>query len=227
MISPCVQILRHITTKLNSLLGTYQGKTHSTPDLRADIAVLMDNLADNNVYMFTEGRTLSCNNPETKDTVDIGMEGLSMALADFNHAFEARRLRSKQTPITGVALTPSQSNNAQAVNTSQLRDTTSPSSFGSRTPEVPVAPPFVPDLSHPATSSSTPAMTMIEEARVDDNDSGSSEGEDDSNDEVEEEEEGFKCSTRQDVALDSDVDVDYEDENGEEGVNSDSDGDIE
>jgi hypothetical protein len=106
---------------------------------------------------------------------------------------------------------------------------TSPSSSNRKTPKVPVAPPQVPDLSHPAPSSGTPAVAVIEEARVDDIDSGSSEGEDSSDDEVEEEEEGFKCSTHQDVALNSDVDVDCEDEDGEEGAwaNSDSDDNVE
>ncbi|EJD47436.1 hypothetical protein AURDEDRAFT_163653 [Auricularia subglabra TFB-10046 SS5] len=50
MISPCIEVLRSVANQMHATLGSYQGRTHTTPDLTRDIRELMRNLEQNEVY---------------------------------------------------------------------------------------------------------------------------------------------------------------------------------
>lgn len=69
MISPCVNLLRHLTNAMNGVLGSKQGTRHAFPDTSHDIAALMDSLAHHEVYKFKEGRALDEDDFIIKDVI--------------------------------------------------------------------------------------------------------------------------------------------------------------
>lgn len=111
MISPCVNILRQLSTAINSFLGSHQGTTHAPPDLKDDIETLMRSLEEHEVYTVNKGRTLDEDDPPVKDVIAIGTYALtdssSNPLDEYNKAFKRLQTRRRLTPIVGGA--PSQS----------------------------------------------------------------------------------------------------------------------
>ncbi|PBK59872.1 hypothetical protein ARMSODRAFT_1027068 [Armillaria solidipes] len=77
MISPCVDILRHLTKSLNSVLGTNQGSRHAPPDLSKDIAAIMKSLKDHHVYQIKKGRVLDDDDTPVKDIIAAGLKELT------------------------------------------------------------------------------------------------------------------------------------------------------
>ncbi|KAF8952570.1 hypothetical protein BDZ97DRAFT_1768339 [Flammula alnicola] len=58
MVSPCVDILRKLSTKINHELGTEQGSKHTIPDLEQDIKTIMKVLQEHDVYEIIPGRVV-------------------------------------------------------------------------------------------------------------------------------------------------------------------------
>ncbi|KAJ7328981.1 hypothetical protein DFH08DRAFT_815726 [Mycena albidolilacea] len=58
MVSPCINILRQLATRINGELGACQGSRHTTPDLEDDIDTLMASLDEHDVYVEKEGWVL-------------------------------------------------------------------------------------------------------------------------------------------------------------------------
>ncbi|KAJ7192777.1 hypothetical protein C8J57DRAFT_1657987 [Mycena rebaudengoi] len=105
LISPCVDILRQLATKINMDLGARQGSKHATPDLWEDIAVLMESLDEHDVYTLTEGRVLDDDEQPVPDIVSDGMAALIHGsaitpLAEFNAQFNVLRERRRVTPVS-------------------------------------------------------------------------------------------------------------------------------
>ncbi|KAJ7742551.1 hypothetical protein B0H16DRAFT_1323267 [Mycena metata] len=104
LISPCVDILRQLATKINVDLGARQGSKHATPDLADDIDVLMDSLAEHEVYIEKDGRVLDDDEKPVPDVISVGMAALTHGatttpLDDFNTQFETLRSRRQLTPV--------------------------------------------------------------------------------------------------------------------------------
>ncbi|KAJ7102520.1 hypothetical protein B0H15DRAFT_768975 [Mycena belliarum] len=104
LVSPCIDILRQLATKINIDLGARQGSKHATPDLEEDIAALMDSLAEHEVYVEKQGRVLDDDEKSAPDTLSVGMAALTHGssttpLNDFNEQFETLRRRRGLTPI--------------------------------------------------------------------------------------------------------------------------------
>ncbi|KAJ7466949.1 hypothetical protein FB451DRAFT_1401804 [Mycena latifolia] len=104
LISPCVDILRQLATKINTDLGARQGSKHASPDLQEDIAVLMDSLSEHEVYVEKDGRVLDDDEQPAPDTLSVGLAALTHGssttpLDDFNQQFEILRQRRGLTAV--------------------------------------------------------------------------------------------------------------------------------
>ncbi|KAJ7813694.1 hypothetical protein B0H14DRAFT_2852382 [Mycena olivaceomarginata] len=107
LISPCVDILRQLATKINIDLGAHQGSKHATPDLEEDIDALMDSLAEHEVYLEKEGRVLDDDEKPAPDVLSVGMATLTHGssttpLSEFNQQFEIMRERRGLVPISDL-----------------------------------------------------------------------------------------------------------------------------
>ncbi|KAK7007004.1 hypothetical protein R3P38DRAFT_3599287 [Favolaschia claudopus] len=107
LVSPCVDILRQLATRMNVELGTRQGSKHATPDLAADIAALMASLDEHEVYVEKEGRVLDDDEKPAPDAISVGMAALTHGttttpLAEFNQQFEVLRERRRLTPVADL-----------------------------------------------------------------------------------------------------------------------------
>jgi hypothetical protein len=105
LISPCVDVLRQLATKINVDLGASQGSKHATPDLEEDINALMDSLAEHEVYVEKEGRVLDDDEKPAPDVLSVGMAALTHGssttpISEFNQQFEIMRERRGLTPIS-------------------------------------------------------------------------------------------------------------------------------
>ncbi|KAF7343799.1 hypothetical protein MSAN_01960900 [Mycena sanguinolenta] len=107
LISPCVDILRQLATKINTDLGARQGSKHASPELAEDIQALMDSLAEHEVYTEKEGRVLDDDEKPAPDVLSVGMAALTHGssttpLAEFNEQFEILRRRRQLTPASDL-----------------------------------------------------------------------------------------------------------------------------
>jgi len=105
MVSPCVDVLRKLATKINGELGSRQGARHTVPDIQKDIATLMKVLKEHRVYDIIEGRTVDHRDNAVPDVISVGLAQLSQGKAlnpinEFNQQFERLRERRKLTPIS-------------------------------------------------------------------------------------------------------------------------------
>ncbi|EPQ54726.1 hypothetical protein GLOTRDRAFT_106364 [Gloeophyllum trabeum ATCC 11539] len=104
MMSPCVDVLRHLTNKMKLLLSLDQGVKHAEANLKNDISLLMASLADHEVYAVKNGRILGEDDGPIKDIATVGLENLmngKSPLDEFNKAFLRLQARQRISPITG------------------------------------------------------------------------------------------------------------------------------
>ncbi|KAI0309308.1 hypothetical protein OF83DRAFT_1072222 [Amylostereum chailletii] len=104
MVSPCIDVLRHLAKTINAEIGAHQGSSHTNPSLAKDIRVLMQSLLDLKVYVYVEGRVLDEDEEPAKDVLTDGAVELSKgdALADFNAQCDRARARRGLTPIADL-----------------------------------------------------------------------------------------------------------------------------
>jgi hypothetical protein len=107
LISPCVDILRQLATKINNDIGARQGSRHSSPDLSADIDALMTSLAEHEVYVEKEGRVLDADDKPVPDVLSVGMAALTHGgsttpLSEFNEQFDILRERRRLRPVSDL-----------------------------------------------------------------------------------------------------------------------------
>jgi hypothetical protein len=226
MISPCVHILRQITTTINSMLGSYQGSKHKSPKLHADLRVLMESLRDHCVYEYKEGRTLDDDDTPTPNTISLGLEKLKPAIEEYNNAFLARQLRYSQTPVIDR---PSEDTCSSSMDGTPNTDPAIVSESRDNATIVHE------ETEGTATTAGTLGTVTTEDPMQTDSSNGENE---DDNEEVlggggqvgmEDEgadEEAFKCAVRGDVALDSDVESESEEDEACDSGGDDDDDDI-
>ncbi|PBK98534.1 hypothetical protein ARMGADRAFT_1008929 [Armillaria gallica] len=105
-ISPCVNILRHLTRSLNAVLGSNQGTKHAPPDLAKDIAAIMKSLKDLDVYIIKKGRVLDDDDPPVKDIIAVGLQqlthGKTNPLKQYNKEFARLQARRRLIPVVPV-----------------------------------------------------------------------------------------------------------------------------
>jgi hypothetical protein len=104
LVSPCVEVLRKLSKKINHEFGTEQGSKHTIPDLRKDIIRLMNVLKEHDVYEVIPGRAVDVQDRAAPDVMSVGIAQLSHGnssnpISDFNQQFERMRERRKLTPI--------------------------------------------------------------------------------------------------------------------------------
>ncbi|KAJ7043255.1 hypothetical protein C8F04DRAFT_944756 [Mycena alexandri] len=107
LVSPCVDILRTLATRINTDLGARQGAKHTIPNLAEDIAALMDSLDEHGVYTLQRSRVLDDDEKPVPDILAVGMAALTHGasttpLTDFNRQFETLRERRRLTPIADL-----------------------------------------------------------------------------------------------------------------------------
>jgi hypothetical protein len=204
MISPCIDVLHHLSKMMHNILGSDQGVKHEPANLKNDIHDLMRSLNDHDVYTLKVGRKLDDDDLPVTDIITTGLQQLTDSahnpIDEYNQAFQQLQARRKLRAIIGE----SAPNSGNAIPTS-LRD--SPPILQYTTPS-------------PATALS------------DTGDDGFESGEEDDDDDVGEVEEymddmgdsepTLHRETAEDVSLDMDAD-DYpqEDHDGDEGPDSD------
>jgi hypothetical protein len=154
MVSPCVNVLRNLASRMNDDLGARQGKKHSTPDMKKDIDILMSSLAELEVYVEKEGRTLDPDGMPVPDAISVGLADLAhgSALADFNAQFERNREHHRIIPILSFL---------DCLNNTDSMSSPSPTRITTNiTPFIPDA---MPDHPHPS-HVTTPASLMLIDA---------------------------------------------------------------
>ncbi|KAH7917985.1 hypothetical protein BV22DRAFT_1025352, partial [Leucogyrophana mollusca] len=105
MIAPCVEVLRHLSKTMNTLLGSKLGSTHEPMDLSTDIPVLMSSPADHDVYKLKIGRILDEDDPPMPDVITDGLHTLTDStnnpLTDFNRNLACLQTQRRLVPIVG------------------------------------------------------------------------------------------------------------------------------
>jgi hypothetical protein len=104
LVSPCVDILRKLSMKINLELGTEQGSKHTIPSLLKDIEILMAVLKEHDVYQVVPGRVVDIQDRAVPDVVSVGLAQLSHGnatnpIVEFNEQFERLRDRRKLAPV--------------------------------------------------------------------------------------------------------------------------------
>ncbi|KII95550.1 hypothetical protein PLICRDRAFT_25991 [Plicaturopsis crispa FD-325 SS-3] len=211
MIGPCVNILRHLVTSMNNVLGSYHGNRHAALNLKNDIPELMRSLADHEVYL-EKGRILDEDDSPTVDIIGAGVRLLTDAntnpLHEYNRAFQRLQARRRLTPVVGADDAADDSG-----------DTTRPMAETPAHGDVPMgAPPMAPSTPR----AGSPMLEAVEDPNGDDADSGDDdEMEEDEDfdafgiDSVEDEDDEETTLSR-DTAADVSLDMDAEDMGGQE-----------
>ncbi|KAJ6624223.1 hypothetical protein B0H10DRAFT_2162254 [Mycena sp. CBHHK59/15] len=106
-VSPCVDVLRRLATRLNTDLGARQGNKHTIPDLTKDITSLMASLQEHEVYVLKEGRVLDDDELPAPDVLSVGAAALTHGamtnpLQDFNDQFDQLRRRRELIPVSDL-----------------------------------------------------------------------------------------------------------------------------
>lgn len=76
-ITPCVEILHHLTTDVNISLGSRQGNHHASPDLTKDIQTLVSKLYEYHIYTEDLGHTLGEDGEPATNAISAGYDALS------------------------------------------------------------------------------------------------------------------------------------------------------
>ncbi|KAJ7284689.1 hypothetical protein C8J57DRAFT_1169805 [Mycena rebaudengoi] len=123
MISPCISILRQLSTMITRVLGTDQGTQHEPADLTEDIDVLMSSLSEHSVYQV-QGRFFSeGDGSSTPDVVSVGGQQLtdssSNPLTEYNTTFRKLQMRCRQRPLVGESSSDSISSETPATTITQ------------------------------------------------------------------------------------------------------------
>ncbi|THU88386.1 hypothetical protein K435DRAFT_679968, partial [Dendrothele bispora CBS 962.96] len=105
-ISPCIAGLRDLADEMGMELGEKtQGTRHAPPDLSKDIQILMDSLAEHEVYKVKKGRTLSTADDIVTDVITVGvqllLQGSTSLLDEYNLTFKRLQRRSRVKPVIG------------------------------------------------------------------------------------------------------------------------------
>ena len=105
MIAPCVDVLRHLSSTMNKLLGSDQGTAHDPANLAEDITDLMVSLHEHDVYTLVKGRRLDDDDPPVTDIITMGLQILADTnkgpIDDYNETFCQLQARRRLTPIVG------------------------------------------------------------------------------------------------------------------------------
>ncbi|KAH9912438.1 uncharacterized protein B0H18DRAFT_1054099 [Fomitopsis serialis] len=101
MVSPCIDILRRLSTQLNDSLGAKQGSKHTSPSLERDITVLMQSLRQHRVYELEPGREIDDDKAVVPDSYTLGLELLEGPLDEFNRSIAKLQARCRSTPLVG------------------------------------------------------------------------------------------------------------------------------
>ncbi|KAG9120580.1 hypothetical protein FRC07_003872, partial [Ceratobasidium sp. 392] len=111
-ISPCVEALRALARDLNKMLGRHVGTKHTSPDLSTDIATLISDLEDKQVYQIKVGRDFGNKDEPVPDVEDIGLSSLfddsPSALDEYNHSFQITQRAYRRPVVSAMVSHPSQ-----------------------------------------------------------------------------------------------------------------------
>ncbi|KAJ7443701.1 hypothetical protein FB451DRAFT_1437210 [Mycena latifolia] len=105
MVSPCISVLRRLSTMITKALGSDQGNKHQPPDLKNDIALLMASLREHDVYQI-KGRVFAKDDGSpTPDVILVGAQQLtdssSNPLTEYNTMFKRLQSRRRLQPLVG------------------------------------------------------------------------------------------------------------------------------
>ncbi|KAJ7795220.1 hypothetical protein B0H14DRAFT_3555239 [Mycena olivaceomarginata] len=92
MISPCISVLRRLSTTIRQVLGSDQGVKHQPADLKEDISMLMASLAEHEVYQL-KGRVFA--EGDGSPTPDV------IAVVEYNKTFKQLQSRLRVRPLVG------------------------------------------------------------------------------------------------------------------------------
>ncbi|KEP45526.1 hypothetical protein V565_263760, partial [Rhizoctonia solani 123E] len=96
--------LRNLVRDLNGTLGTYLGTKHTSPDISLDVARLVRNLDDRNVYRLRPGRTLNGKDEPAVDMQSTGlhklMDGRDSGINEYNRLFESTQRAYRVPPVS-------------------------------------------------------------------------------------------------------------------------------
>ncbi|KAH9836596.1 uncharacterized protein C8Q71DRAFT_707708 [Rhodofomes roseus] len=103
MISPCINVLRHLVTNMNDALGSRQGTKHAAPNIARDIEALRSSLAEARVYEIQPGRVIEGDKGSVPNIVSAGLTQLAGPLTEYNKTFQLLKDRRRRTiPLVGA-----------------------------------------------------------------------------------------------------------------------------
>ncbi|KAJ6548938.1 hypothetical protein B0H19DRAFT_1265721 [Mycena capillaripes] len=105
MVSPCISVLRRLSTRITKVLGSDQGTKHQPADLKNDIALLMASLYEHDVYQI-KGRVFAKDDGSLiPDVILVGAQQLtdssSNPLTEYNTMFKRLQSRRRMQPLVG------------------------------------------------------------------------------------------------------------------------------
>jgi hypothetical protein len=105
MVSPCISVLRRLSTTITKVLGSDQGTKHQPADLQNDIALLMASLHEHDLYRI-KGRVFAKDDGSpTPDVILVGAQQLtdssSNPLTEYNTMFKRLQSRRRMQPLVG------------------------------------------------------------------------------------------------------------------------------
>ncbi|KAK7692084.1 hypothetical protein QCA50_005491 [Cerrena zonata] len=99
VLSPCIEILRKLSTEINADLGSRQGSKHTSPDLANDISAIIKSLREYRVYEIEHGRVIDSDKSSVPNIVASGLEALLGPLREYNDMFRKLQERRRMTPL--------------------------------------------------------------------------------------------------------------------------------
>jgi hypothetical protein len=147
MISPCISVLRRLSTMITKALGSDQGTKHQPADLKDDIALLMTSLREHDVYQI-KGRVFAKDDgAPTPDVILTGAQQLidssSNPLTEYNAMFKRLQSRRRLQPLVD-----------------SWSDSPTPSGLFTSASK----PPSVPSVGSPSVPNSVPETTSVDVA---------------------------------------------------------------
>ncbi|KAJ7853799.1 hypothetical protein B0H14DRAFT_2197464, partial [Mycena olivaceomarginata] len=103
MVSPCISVLRRLSTMITKVLGSDQGNKHHPADLKNDISLLMASLREHNVYEIKNRVFAKDDGSATPDVILVGAQQLidssSNPLTEYNIMFKRLQSRRHLQPL--------------------------------------------------------------------------------------------------------------------------------
>lgn len=108
MVSPCIDVLRKLSSQMNATLGARLGTKHKSPSLDKDLVALQNSMQEHGVFKIENGRVLrDMKDPVVPNVITLGLNQLYTPLQEYNRAFSQLQQRRREDPLQDETSPPS------------------------------------------------------------------------------------------------------------------------